>query len=86
MQEDNKKRQGVSDTSGETIPAPETYEDYMKLAAESYAGQDWETALSFYQNAKELDESREEVYRGISDVYLQMDDVIQNTEKAENSV
>ncbi|MCM1388621.1 MAG: hypothetical protein NC231_14940 [Bacillus sp. (in: Bacteria)] len=54
---------------------PKTCEDYMLLAADSYEKKDWKNALSFYQTAKELDESREEVYRGISDVYLQMDDV-----------
>lgn len=64
-------------TAENAISAPETYEDYMKLAADSYAEQDWETALAGYQSAKELDENREEVYRGMSDVYLQMDDVIQ---------
>ena len=60
-----------------TTPLPETYEDYIKLAMESYDKQDWETALVFYQSAKELDESREDVYRRMSDVYLQMDDVVQ---------
>ena len=67
----------VEDMPDETIPDPETYEDYMKLAAESYAVQDWETTLAFYQGAKELDEGSEEVYRRMSDTYLQMDDVIQ---------
>ncbi len=67
----------VSDTADEPILTPETYEDYMKLAEESYDRQDWESALAFYQGAKELDGSREEVYRGMSDVYLQTDDVIQ---------
>lgn len=65
------------ETPEETTPSPETYEDYMKLAAESYDRQEWETTLAFYQGAKELEKSREEVYRGISDVYLQMDDVAQ---------
>ncbi|MDE7340356.1 MAG: hypothetical protein K2N80_07305 [Lachnospiraceae bacterium] len=65
------------ETPDETTLSPETYEDYMKLAAESYDRQEWETALAFYQGAKELEEDREEVYRGISDVYLQMDDVAQ---------
>ena len=68
---------GVENVPDETIPAPETYEDYMKLAAESYAVQDWETTLAFYQGAKELGESSEEVYRRMSDTYLQMDDVLQ---------
>ena len=67
----------VSETADAQIPVPETYEDYIKLAAESYTNQDWESALAFYQGAKELDEDSEEVYRGMSDTYLQMDDVIQ---------
>lgn len=61
----------------EEVPTPETYEDYMKLAADSYDKQDWETALAYYQGAKGLDESRQETYRGISDTYLQIDDVVQ---------
>ena len=67
----------TSDIPDETISAPETYEDYMQLAADSYAKQDWESALTFYQGAKELNGDSEEVYRGMSDTYLQMDDVIQ---------
>ena len=67
----------ASEIPMETITAPETYEDYMKLAEESYDRQDWESAIAFYQGAKELDVSREEVYRGMSDTYLQMDNVIQ---------
>lgn len=63
--------------SDETISAPETYEDYMELAEKSYYRQDWETALTYYQGAKELDDSREEAYRGMSDACLQMDDVEQ---------
>lgn len=34
------------ETPDETTPSPETYEDYMKLAAESYGRQEWETALA----------------------------------------
>ncbi|MDE5931043.1 MAG: hypothetical protein K2H40_00965 [Lachnospiraceae bacterium] len=66
----------LPETIEEATPLPETYEDYMKLAAENYDKQDWETALAFYQGAKELDDSREEVYRGQSDAYLHMDDVV----------
>lgn len=61
----------------EPIPSPETYEDYMKLAAAGYENEDWEIAHDCYHAAKELDGSRIEVYRGLSDTYLQMGDVIQ---------
>ena len=76
-----------SDTADERTSAPktpeeitlvlETYEDYMKLAAAGYENEDWEIAHDCYLAAKELDGSRAEVYRGLSDTYLQMGDVIQ---------
>ncbi|MBD5494414.1 MAG: hypothetical protein HDR12_08605 [Lachnospiraceae bacterium] len=67
----------LHETADETIPVPETYEDYMKLAAACYENEDWEIAHDCYYAAKELDGSRVEVYRGLSDTYLQMGDVIQ---------
>ncbi|MDE5866896.1 MAG: hypothetical protein K2H31_09910, partial [Lachnospiraceae bacterium] len=42
-----------------------------------YENEDWEIAHDCYHAAKELDGSRAEVYRGLSDTYLQMGDVIQ---------
>ena len=65
------------ETPEEITLAPETYEDYMKLAAAGYENEDWEIAHDCYHAAKELDESRAEVYRGLSDTYLQMGDVMQ---------
>ena len=66
-----------SEIPDESISVPETYEDYMKLAAAGYENEDWEIAHDCYHAAKELDESRAEVYRGLSDTYLQLGDVIQ---------
>lgn len=66
------------DIPGETtVSIPETYEEYAALAADCYRQKDWENALAFYVRAKELDENREEIYRGMSDVYLQTDNVMQ---------
>lgn len=67
----------LHETSDEPIPAPETYEDYMKLAAAGYENEDWKIAHDCYHAAKELDGSRAEVYRRLSDTYLHMGDVIQ---------
>ena len=66
-----------SEIPDESISVPETYEDYMKLAAAGYENGDWEIAHDCYLAAKELDGSRAEVYRGLSDTYLQLGDVIQ---------
>ncbi|MDE5865138.1 MAG: hypothetical protein K2H31_00845, partial [Lachnospiraceae bacterium] len=47
-----------SETPEEITLVPETYEDYMKMAAAGYENEDWEIAHDCYHAAKELDGSR----------------------------
>lgn len=76
----------VPETPEEITLVPETYEDYMKLAAAGYQNEDWEIAYDCYRAAKELDGSRAEVYRGLSDTYLQMGDVVQALEVLDEGI